>query len=376
MRTPLAWRNTMHNKVRTFAALCGVAFAILLVFMQLGFYDSCSTSATMVYDLLEFDVVISSPQYVHLRKPGTIPRVRLRQASAVPGVSRVYPLFAFDAEWRNPTTFFLRELFVLGVQPSDRIFKNRRINDLLPEIVRPGTALMDEIAQPLFGPHSPGTVAEVNGRQVEIVGSYRQGTGFIAGAAIIVSEGTFHRIMGGYPVNRPHLGLVKLEPGADADAVVAKLRERLPSDVVVRTRAELSKSEKHYFIDVKPVGFMFKSGVLIGFLVGAVILYQILASEITNHLREFATLKAIGYGPGYLNGLVMKQGVYFALLGFLPALILSVGLYWIVRVAAKLPMYLTADRVVFVLVFSIVMCAVSGMLAIRKLSAADPADLF
>lgn len=376
MKTPLAWRNTVHNKVRTFAAVSGVAFAILLVFMQLGFYDSCRTSATMVYDLLDFDAIILSPQYVHLRKTGTLPEMRLRQAVSVPGVLRATPVYAFDAEWRNPVTFYQRELFVLGVNPDNRIFKNDKINQLLPEIVRPNTAIMDEIAQPLFGPHNPGTVAEVNGQRVEIVGSYRQGTGFIAGAAVVVSANTFQRLMGGYPLNRPHLGLLKIAPGAELEATLDKLRERLPADVIVRSRYELAKGEREYFVDVKPIGFMFKSGVLIGFLVGAVILYQILASEITNRIREFATLKAVGYGPAYLYGVVIKQGVYFALLGYVPAFILSIGLYWVVRVAAKLPMYLTVERVVLVLFLSIAMCTLSGILAIRKLSAADPADLF
>lgn len=235
---------------------------------------------------------------------------------------------------------------------------------------------MDQKAQPIFGPHNPGTITEVNEQRIEIVDGYQNGTGFIAGAVMVVSANTFHRLMNRYPLNQPQLGLVRLSPGADVRQTLQQLRETLGPDVQVLSRKELEDKERNYFVNIKPIGFMFKSGVLIGFLVGAVILYQILAAEITNHIRQFATLKAIGYGSWYLNLLVIKQGVYFALLGFFPAFILAIGLYWIVRTLATIPMYLTVERVILVLLLSIGMCAVSGVLAVRKLQNADPADLF
>src|SRR5260370_32859255 len=122
MRTPLAWKNVAHNKLRAATSLAGVGFAVLLIFMQLGFYDACFRSSTMVFDQLDFDIALVSPQYVHLRAAGAFPRQRLYQAKGVPGVASAAPFFIGNGTWRNPQNQSRHEILVLGIDPREQPF--------------------------------------------------------------------------------------------------------------------------------------------------------------------------------------------------------------------------------------------------------------
>ena len=376
MRTSLAWSNVIHDKRRTLAAIAGVAFAILLVFMQLGFYTGCQTSATMLYDAFDFDAILLSKAYVHLRLSYSIPRTRISQASGVAGVASVVPVYVSAALWRNIETKINREVMVFGVNPDDRPFAVDEISRALPLLKKPDTAIMDQVAKPLIGPHPVGTITEINGRRVEIVADYCRGTGLIADGALWVSDVTLNNLAGRDCREQVQLGLVRLAPGANRTEVLDQIRARLPDDTLVWSREELHASERYFFLHIKPVGFLFTSGLYVGFLVGAVILYQVLAADIAKHMRQYATLKAMGYGPRHLYRVVISQGLLFGVLAFCPATILSLGLYALVRKLADLPMYLTLPRAALVLSLSVGMCVAAGLFVIRKVNAADPADLF
>jgi putative ABC transport system permease protein len=375
-RTPLAWFKVTHNKLRTAASLSGICFAIVLIFMQLGFYDASFRSATMVSDQMDFDIALVSPHYYILLVPGTIPRRRLLQAKAVPGVTSVVPLYVARSFWRNPETGFHRQVMVLGIDPAESPFLLPEVAECVPRLKVPDTGIWDDKAQKGYGEVRTGTVAEVGTRNVQVVGTYGHGAGFIAPAVLIVGSPTLPRLLGGYSLDEVALGLVKVAPGADREAVARALREALPEDTVVWTRSELEANDQRYYTRLKPMGIMFASGVVLAFVVGAVILYQILASEVLNHLKEYATLQAIGYGRGYVNRVVLEQATLFALLGFLPATAIALVIYTTTRLTVHLPMYMTWGRLGFVLGLAVIMCAGSGLLVVRQVSRADPADLF
>jgi len=376
MPTPLAWRNVTHKKVRTAAALTGVCFAIVLMFMQLGFWDVVFKASTMLIDPFAFDAVLVSPQYVHLRAAASIPRARLAQALAVPGVASASPLYVVNGSWRNAETRARRELPILAVDPDQPSFA-------LPELVRSApllhqldVALMDARAQARYGPIHAGLVSELENRKVTVGATYGYGSGFMADASVIVSDRTLVRVARGASRDAVSLGLLRVAPGTPVKAVIAALKERMPADVMVWSRRELEANEQRFFVEVKPIGLMFFSGVVLAFTVGGIILYQILAAEVTNHLKEFATLMAMGYKERYLVGVVIQQATFFALLGFVPALGLALFMYVVIGWFTQLPMGMTVGRFAGVLILSIAMCVVAGLLASRKVARADPADLF
>ena len=147
-------------------------------------------------------------------------------------------------------------------------------------------------------------------------------------------------------------------------------------DVTVMTKDEFRNQERHYWKTATPVGFVFGLGLVMGLIVGVVICYQVLATDVADHLPEFATLKAMGYSDRYLAGIVLQQALLLAIVGFMPGVVLSGLLYWILGYATGLPLLLTIPRAGLVLLLTIVMCSASGMLTVHKLRSADPADLF
>jgi putative ABC transport system permease protein len=376
MRIPLAWLKVTHNKRRTAASLSGVCFAIVLIFMQLGFYDASYRSSTMVYDQMDFDLCLVSPHYYLLLEPDAFPRRRLQQARAVPGVARVLPLYAAGTFFRNPQTSFHKQVLVLGIDPAQQPFRIPAVAEAAPRLKKLGTAIWDTKTQTGYGDVKVGTVAEVGKRNLEVVGTYAHGAGFITPALAVVGSQTLPGMFGNYPLDQVSVGLIQLAPGADREAVRRDLRQRLPDDVEVWDRSDLEANEQNYFVRRKPLGLMFSSGVVLAFVVGAVILYQILASEVLNHLKEYATLIAMGYSRRFVNWVVFQQATLFAVLGFVPAAAVAVGIYAATRLTVNLPMYMTPQRLAFVLVLAVVMCSGSGLLVLRQVRKADPADLF
>jgi putative ABC transport system permease protein len=169
---------------------------------------------------------------------------------------------------------------------------------------------------------------------------------------------------------------IRLREGADLRDAQARLRALLPPDVMVMTQDELRAHERSYWENATPIGFIFAFGSAMGLVVGMVIVYQILFSDIASHLKEYATLKAMGYSGSYLARVVLGAALILAVAGFLPGLGLSFLLYGFVGSATFLPLRLDLPMAVTVFVMIFVMCAVAGLLAVRKLRDANPADMF
>jgi putative ABC transport system permease protein len=388
----LAWANLRHQRMRTFIAVGGVSFSVVLLFMQLGFLGSVDRAATQLYDHLDFDLLLLSSEYLDLNRPGDFPRERLAQAR-IDGVSAVLPLTTGLNLWRDPRPdIAVRRhwnIQVLAVEPAQLgqvfggtalpIFHSQaELTEARTALARLDTVLLDENSWPEYGgpeERRPGARGELNGRRVELAGLFTIGTGFGFNGLLLTSEATFNRATGRDP-NRVTFGQVQLAPNTDAAAVRAALAHVLPCDVQAMTRAEINKKERDYWNYSTAVGRFFSLAVLVALVVGGVFLYQIMAGDIRNHLPEYATAKALGYSAHYLVRVVFAQALLLGLIGYLPGLLAALALYAVTRNAARVPIEMAAGRIVFVLVLTQGMCLASGFLAARKLQTADPADLF
>jgi putative ABC transport system permease protein len=134
--------------------------------------------------------------------------------------------------------------------------------------------------------------------------------------------------------------------------------------------------EVAYWAAATPIGYVFTFGAIMGLVVGAIVVYQILFAGITDHLAEYATMKAMGYTNGYLARVVLMQAVILAVAGFVPGVAIAEWLYSVTRSATRMPMVLTPPGAASILLATVVLCAVSGLIAMRKLRAADPAEVF
>jgi putative ABC transport system permease protein len=376
MKTPLAWRNVLHSRMRSFVALSGVSFALVLIFMQLGFRQAAQLSATLVYNNLDFDLMVVSPLYMFLGRPRDFPVATLEKVRSCEGVESVAPVWLGWGEWRNVDSREGWGMLALGIDLAYRPFLDPEVNGQLEKLTVLDAVLVDRLSRPDFGNVGTGISSEIARHRVNVVGRYTMGAGFVAGATFVTSDHTFERIFPGSDMDRASFGLVKLRPGLTPGDLTPQINSMLGPSARAITRQEISDYEQGFWMNIKPIGIMFTTGVLIAFIVGAVILYQVLVSEVQNRIREYATLKALGYSNGYIYSVVFHQAMIFSVLGFVPAVIWALVLYALLRSQALLPVTMEWSRIGFVFALTATMCFSATFLAIRKLRGADPAELF
>jgi putative ABC transport system permease protein len=379
-RTPLAWLNLLHERTRLAVAVSGVGFAVLLIFMNLGFRGALLATATNIYEQFNADLFLLSPQTLEISSSSSFPRTRLKQVAGIEGVEQAMPLYAEYLLWRNPITRVSRAMFVYGINPQDPVFLMPELQE--PEAIailnQPDVALIDRLSRAEFGPQTTGLETEADRRRIAIGGQYTLGGGFAADGTLIMSDQNFLRFFSPRPLTQINLGLVKLRPDVDVDKVAALMRERLPGDVMVFTKAEIIAHDRRFWVETTAIGFIFGLGVVVSFIVGTVIVYQILYTDIRDHMKEYATLKAMGYSNLYLFQLVLQEAVLLAVLGYIPGLLISLGLYRLTvnATAGSLPVSMNLPRVVFVGALTLIMCSASGLISVRRAVTADPADVF
>lgn len=377
----LAWRQLIFDRTKLIAAISGVLFACVLVFMQLGFRDSLYASAASAPTKLSGDLFLMHKQSEAMWRPVQFKRSELMRALGNPAVAEVYPLYLALAPFKNTETRIKRTLMVYGLDPDSMIFDLEEIKNKQIELRLKDTVLFDEFSRPEFGPighllELRRDVTEINDYKVKILGLFRLGVSFAADGNVITSDLNFMRIFPGRNLNDIDLGVIRLYPGASVKQVQSELGGRLNEFVNIFTYDELQQYEKDYWANTAPIGFIFGFGTVMGLVVGLVIVYQILFTDITNHRNEFATLKAMGYEHGYFVRVVFASAFFLAILGFIPGYILSVGLYQLAESQIFMPMPMTISKVMTVFMFILSMCAMAGFLAIRKLKVANPADMF
>jgi len=170
--------------------------------------------------------------------------------------------------------------------------------------------------------------------------------------------------------------LVKLKKESDPELISRILNNSLPNDVRVLTKKQFIEFEKNYWKNSTAIGFIFSLGALMGFVVGCVVVYQILYSDVTDHLPEYATLLAMGYRLKALFFVVAREGFLLALFGYLPAYFSGQILYSVIRSSTKLPIIMDADKTILIFILVLVMCMGSAAVAMRRLVDADPAEIF
>lgn len=382
-RLPLGWLQLMRNRTRLVAAVGGVAFANVLIFMQLGFMNALFETSVIAHRGFSTDLVLTGSDFATLREVSPLPRVRMHQALGVPGVASATPVSFGTLSWLDPESLDTSSFRVIGVDPTADVFLDEVLQSQLVDLRVADTAILDRLTRGLDPARATAIeggdtfVIEAAGRQLRIDGLFAQGASFDVDGTVVVSDQTFLRLFPSRSAGTPTLALLTLDEGADPVATRDRIHARLASDDVrAWTKDGFIAAEQAYQSQQSPIGFVFGFGVAIGLVVGLVIVYQVLATDVQDHLGEYATFKAIGYRPRFFLSIVFEEAVCLALLGFVPGLSISLGLYAIASSATALPIAMTPGRLALVLTLTVAMCAASGAIATRRLRSADPAELF
>ena len=381
-RIPLASLMLIRQPVRLAVALAGISFAGILMFMQLGFRDGLFDASVTVHRLFDADIVLISPRSTSSVSMAGFPRRRLIQAMAAPEVEGITPVHWNLLLWRNPETLGTRSILALGFEPGHPLFTDPTLAAKAKLLTQKGRVLFDEKSRAEFGPvakwfREGRTVeSEIAGKRVRVAGLIGLGASFGADGNLLTSSETFLDLIPNTPSGSIEVGLVRLKPGSDADQVAKHLQSQLPDDVTVLTKQGFIDFEQNYWRTSTSIGFIFTLGAAMGFVVGCVIVYQVLYSDVSDHLPEYATLMAMGYKLNSLLGVVVREGLLLALFGYLPAYAAGQGLYLLVRNATQLPVAMNTVRAVTVFSMILIMCMLSAGLAMRRLVDADPAEIF
>jgi len=381
-RTPLGWLQLKKNKGRLFVAVAGIGFADLLMFAQLGIQAALFDSNTLLNRGVDADIVIRSAQYRDLNLANTFPRRRLYQIRDLPGVLSAEVLYVSTVVWKNPQTRRKTQLTLVGQNLEHPAFNFAEVNRNLDKLKQPDTFLFDrltrgEYAEVIAQAEQGQTVkTEIERRTIQVAGLFSLGASFATDGTLITSQENFLRFFPERGAGQVTLGLVKVKPGTDPNQVVAQIKAILPQDAIASTKQEYVAFEQAYWEKTTPIGIVFTFGTVMAFVVGTVIVFQILSTDVNEHIGEYATFKAMGYRDRYLLLIVFEEAILLATLGFIPGLGLALGQYALIRQAASLPIAMTFARLAFVFFLTMVMCIVSGLIATRKVQSADPADIF
>lgn len=388
----LAFANLRHGTLRTGVSVAGVAFAVLLIFMQLGVLGAVRTAATLLFDHLDFDLIVLSGEYRDMLHAGTVADERLLAARYVGGVESVRPVWLATGLWRPPRPQVPPRrwnILVVGVEPSylADVFRNADGGIFPPPgglasaaaALRRGDVLLDRRSWPLYAAAEdrvPGRTTELNDHRVTLGGEVVIGTGFGYNGLVLTDDRTFAEVVG-RPSPAASFALVKLAAGADREAVRAQIRTvGLKGELTVLTRDELTVRERDYWERSTSIGLFFTAGAVIAFVGGLLFVLQMMVGDILSRLREFATLKAMGYSESFLAWVVIWQALLLSLAGYGVGFAAAWAAYIDVSERARIPIAMDGERALIVLGMSVAMCFLSGLLAVFKLRAADPADLF
>jgi len=384
-RTPVGWLQLVHNRMRLIAAVAGIAFANLLVLVQLGVVASLSSVTQLTFTPFATDIVISPPRPQFLNGE-MISRRLMYSAIADPAVAEATPLYVDTIEWKR-TDGSSTTLVVYGLPPEADAFAGEAIGAQLELLAAAKHVLLDRAIPDVgldFGtdvvehlsPDQP-LQFEIGGHSVSAVGAFELGSGFDTAGAMIVSDQTFQQLFPERTAGTPSHILLRLKPNQEPAAVAGRIGDRLISErVQVRTNAQAIADDVSYMNDEASLGIIFGMGVFIGILVGLVIVYQVLSADVAAHMKEYATFRAMGYSHRFLLGIVFEEAMIIALLGFLPGVLFGSATYQVMSMQTGLPIAMSVERALAILLGTIVACTLSGALATFRLRRAEPAELF
>jgi putative ABC transport system permease protein len=380
-KTFLAWHQLTHVKTRLIVAIMGITFADILMFMQLGFKDALFDSSVILHKHLNGDLFLINSQSNSLVAMKNFSRQYLYKSLSINDVATASPVYLEFGFWRNPFNYNSRAILVLGINPQYDTFYFPGLAEKIDILKMPDVILFDQNSRIEYGAiadklnQGQKVTAELRGRKVKVGGLFSLGASFSSDGHVLTSDINFVRIFK-RDINSIEIGVIKIKSEGDILATQRAISQFLPKNVVVLTKEEFMDFEKKYWQESTSIGFIFFLGTAMGFIVGIVIVYQILYTDVTDHLPEYATLKAMGYKDVYFLNLILQEAIILALLGYLPGLAISAYLYSLTASATSLPLFISTTKATTVFICTVIMCCVSGAIAMNKLRSADPAECF
>ena len=380
---PLAWRNLFADPWRLARSSAGIAFAVLLMLVQLGFEQAFFAASLAVEHALDGDLfVLNASKY----RFGTHDPFAARDLATIRGVAGIASAMPLDLDWQDffwtsPIDGKPHLIRVLAVDPDGPpVFLPSDLADQQHLLAADDTVLVDRRSRRFLGMADPPATAQLNGQTVRVVGSFALGPDFMSDGTVVMGVRLFARL---FPGNRQpaaslpvDAAVIRLQPGVSVDAAAQRLRAALPATLTVMTKPQIVALERRFQAQLSSAAPIFFLGTLVGFAVGTLIAYQVIYTDLSDRLPQYATLKGIGYRTSYLVRSVLRQAVLTGIAGYLPAWLLSLAVFAVIGSLALLPLHMTLELTALSLALTLAMSLLAGGLAVRRVIAADPAEFF
>ncbi|WP_028880460.1 FtsX-like permease family protein [Terasakiella pusilla] len=362
----------LHDKKRLFLSICGIGFAVIIMFMQLGFFNGINDSQANIARLMNADLVLIHSKRTHLNKWNRFAPIHVQQVLSTPGVSEAIPIYKDGVGLKNPDTKQVKRTIMYAFPPDSRPFRLKGMDPEMWDLLKvQGNCFYDVRSREIFGEFKVGDSLTVDDRPMRLAGFVEVGPNIINDGTLFCGEGSWRQ-----PGSFLIMALFRFQDNVDHEAVTEKIKANLDDDLVIMTPQELAQREIMYTVINAPIGAIFGVGLIVSLFIGTVICYQILFNEITDNLAQYATLKAMGFSSRFLYGVILEEASLLAVLGFIPGFLISTLIYQITSDATRLIMDFNVYRVSFIFFLTLIMCLVAGFLAMRKVLTVDPADLY
>jgi putative ABC transport system permease protein len=375
-KVSIARSMIFSNKKRLAISLGAIAFTVLIMFMEMGFFNGINDSQSYLATLFNGDLVMMDHDSVHLNKYNKMDIIHLHQTLAFEEVDEVIPIYKGNVGMKNMETELSKIIFVLAFPPDSAPFKFPNFHLVKDVLKKQGRILFDKKSRKIYGKLEVGQDVEIKKTLYHIGGFIELGPNFSNDGTILMSDASWLKGRWHRGKDLIAYGLIRARPGTDIDALKKKIVSQITKDIIVLTPEELRRREVRYTIKAVPLGAVFGIGMIVGFTIGVIICYQILYNEIVDHMPQYATLQAMGFSDHFLKRTVVVEAVWLSILGFIPGLFGTFFIYCLIEFYTGIHMFLTPGRIVLILAITITMCVFAGLIAVKRVITADPAELY
>ena len=385
-RLPLALKQLTDAPVKTAAAAAGICFSTVLVFFQLGLLNAIYQSQSRPYSLLDGEIVLVSDRFSRLSQSPEIALSDVMRAQGVEGVAHVSPLSIQLGILLILPQGFTTNAQIYSIDPSNSALSIEKTKLNISSLTLYERASIDNMSRPSYVSNVQKKLRSNSdyrtnlGDKRLIINSISSiGSTFAADLSLVMSQDNLMHYFPGRSYSKTNLGIVKLKPGYSIQKVLDTLNSKLYPvgyNIMAMSIPEISDKEMKFWRENTSLTFIFGIGVIVGFVVSGIILYQILYSDVISHLPEYATLLALGYPNIYVIKVVFVQAFLLTAISFPFSFAISLGLYGLMASATNLVIYMTLERCISVLFLSLLTSSFSCYLATNQLRKVDPSSLY
>ncbi|MEW5861547.1 MAG: FtsX-like permease family protein [Cyanobacteriota bacterium] len=412
----IARKNLFEDIPRFLAAQAGIMFAVSLVTIQTGIFNGFTRATTLLIDNSNADIWVSSADMIHMELTLPIPAQRVVEARRVEGVEQAEPLIVQASLWRDSRNK-ISPMRIIGFNPAGELFSpGKVIQGSLSALKQPYTVMLDKSNLRPLNIKQIGDVAEVGSFKAQLVALTQDTQSITSNTFLFTSletanayansrvttslncklqSGDIKCTSASASFNNPPAAnnlsapapqkltptdlityvLVQAKPGQDLQKLKQKLEAALP-DSRAYTKSEMASQTRVFWQQRTGIGFILGLGAVVGIIIGMAIAGQILYASVSDHLKEYGTLKAMGASDWKIYGVIVEQALWMAVLGYIPSMFLCLGLGAWTFATQGIIILITPGSAIAIFGITTLMCVGSAIFAIQRVTRVDPAIVF